>query len=163
MIDSGVIFAILFGMILGTVLEALSLWKEESSIITWLVCIPCAMLMSALVSFGISIGVSYVFDGIMNESPTENVEDTVADVQAIYMFEDGTYFHYEKESDGSYICKYIVKDDKGKHVEKIHSSEVVFGENTTDPIARTHIRNADTCLEEKYIEFCVPEVCEVYE
>lgn len=163
MIDSGVIFATLLGIILGTVLEVLSLWKEESSIITWLVCIPCAMLMSALVSFGISIGVSYVFDGMMNESPTENVEDTVADVQAIYMFEDGTYFHYEKESDGSYICKYIVEDDKGKHVEKIDSSEVVFGENTTDPIARTHICNADTCLEETYIEFCVPDGCEVYE
>lgn len=163
MIDSGVIFAILFGMILGTVLEALILWEEESSIITWFVCIPCAMLMGALVSFGISIGVSHVFDGMMNESPTEKVEDTVTDVQTIYMFEDGTYFHYEKESDGSYICKYIVEDDKGKHVEKIDSSEVVFGENTTDPIARVHIRNADTCLEETYIEFCVPEGCEVYE
>lgn len=163
MIDSGVIFATLLGIILGTVVEALSLWEEESSIITWFVCIPCAMLMSALISFGASIGVSYVFNGMMNESPIENVEDTVADVQTIYMFEDGTYFHYEKESDGSYICKYIIENDKGKHVEKIDSSEVVFGENTTDPIARTHIRNADTCLEETYIEFCVPEGYEVYE
>lgn len=163
MIDSGVIFATLLGIILGTVLEALSLWEEESSIITWFVCIPCVMLMSALVSFGISIGVSYVFDGIMNDSPAENTEYTVENTQTIYMFEDGTYFHYEKESDGSYICKYIVEDDKGKHVEKVDSSEVVFEKNTTDPIARTYICNAGTCLEKSYIEFCVPEGYEMYE
>lgn len=40
------------------------------------------------------------------------MEYTVTDTQTIYMFQDGTYFHYEKESDGSYICKYVVKDDE---------------------------------------------------
>ena len=163
MIDSSVIFTTFLGTITGTAFTALFLWEEESSIMTWLICIPLAILMSASTSFGLGVATSYAIDGMMVESSAESTEYTVADTQTIYMFEDGTYFHYEKESDGSYICKYIVEDGKGKHIEKVDSSKVVFGENTTDSIARVHIRNADTCLEESYVEFCVPEGYEVYE
>lgn len=159
-----IIWGTIAGIVFGEVVAIIVLHKEGChGIKAWTKGIVIMAALFGALSAVILIGFSCFIDIISSENDKDMVY-TVTDTQTIYMFQDGTYFHYEKESDGSYICKYVVKDDKGKHVERVESSEVVFGENSDKPMVKIHSSKYTNIFSQKqYVEFCVPEGYEVYQ
>ena len=159
-----IIYCTIAGIIFGVAVAIVVLHKEGChGIKAWTKGIVIMAVLCGALSAAILLGFSYCIDIIPAEN-NKDIEYTVTDTQTIYMFQDGTYFHYEKESYGSYICKYIIKDDKGKHVERVESSEVVFGENSDKPMVKIHSSKYTNIFSQKqYVEFCVPEGYEVYQ
>ena len=171
MISSYTIFLIVLCIIAGIVAIAMNLWNDQiKNVWVWIGSIIIAGCISGTLGAVAGIGTSYILNlrTDASKSAVNNETSVVTETHTLYKFEDDTYLHCEKIWNGSYVYKYIIKDDRGKHTESIESTKVVYGENSDNPMVKIHSYETSNKLFNKlfndgYVEFCVPAGYEVYQ